>query len=226
MTSIASLTVIIPTLNEQQALAEQRADLESLAAVAQLIVVDGGSDDQTLERARAIGGLVLASERGRAIQMNLGAASATGEYLLFLHADTRLPPNFFDCFQLWSRAEPEWGFFPVRLSGGHALLRVIEWGINLRSRLFGRATGDQCLLLKRELFERLGGYAEIELMEDVVLCRCLQKYSAARVFDMPVVTSSRRWEKHGILKTVFLMWYLRILFRLGVEPAHLAQKYS
>lgn len=213
-----TLSVVVPVLNEAAGI---RAALEALAPLRsrghEVIVVDGGSSDRTLELAEGLCDRVLRSPRGRALQMNAGARVANGDVLLFLHADTRLPIDF---------RIPEssvWGRFDVRIDGRHPLLKVVGWAMNLRSRLSGIATGDQAIFVRRDAFP---GFPEIALMEDVALSRLLKRRAAPACLRARVATSGRRWESRGVLRTIFLMWRLRLLYFLGVSPERLARRYE
>lgn len=217
-----SLSVVIPVFNECEQIGDCLADLSHLRdGSVDVIVVDGGSTDDTVELAEAQADRVINGPKGRALQMNAGAALSDNEYLLFLHADTRLPKGFTPSWLEGAR----WGFFPVRLSGKHGLLRVIEQAMSWRSRLSGIATGDQAIFVQRDLFEQLGGFPAISLMEDVALSRQLKCISKPTVLGAPVVTSSRRWEQQGILRTVLHMWYLRMAYFVGVSPQSLLRRY-
>jgi rSAM/selenodomain-associated transferase 2 len=191
-----------------------------------VVVVDGGSVDGTPEIARAMADRVIASAQGRAVQQNAGAAAATGDVLLFLHADTVLPPDadglVLDGMQASGRG---WGRFDVRLSGAAPLLRVVERMISLRSRVAGIATGDQAIFVRAEWFRRAGGFPPIPLMEDVALSTALKRFGPPLCLRAPVTTSSRRWEERGIARTILLMWRLRLAYALGADPARLADRY-
>ena len=191
----------------------------------EIIVCDGGSTDGTCERAAGDADRVLAAPRGRARQMNAGAEVATGDVLVFLHADTKLPGEADRAvFEALGRS-PGWGSFPVRLSGVHPAFRVIERMISLRSRLSGIATGDQAIFVDRDLFRAVGGFADLALLEDVELCRRLRRIVRPVRPRAPVVTSSRRWEAGGIARTTALMWWIRGAYALGVSPDRLARHY-
>lgn len=225
MTSPA-LSLIVPVLNEQAVVATALGNLQHwrAAGIAELIVVDGGSDDATVAMARPWCDQLLQVAAGRALQMNAGAGAARGRVLMFLHCDTQLALSPLEMIAE-IRQGAHWGFFRVQLSGRHWGLRCIEWAMNVRSRWTRIATGDQLIWAERELFERLSGYADIPLMEDVELCKRLREVSAPQVLSPPVVTSSRRWEENGRVKTVLLMWWLRLCYWWGVSPQVLADKY-
>lgn len=220
------LSVVIPVRNEAQALPALLDDLAALqAAGAELIVVDGGSSDGTVERAQGRADQVLKTEPGRALQMNAGAAHAQGEYLWFVHADTRVTEPSLRRLQDVLQQRPLWGRFDVRLSGPGVAFRVIGTMISLRSRLTGIASGDQGIFVRKTAFVALGGYAPIPLMEDLQLCRQLKAQARPRCLRPPLSTSSRRWEQHGIWRTVMLMWCLRLAYYCGVSPDRLARQY-
>ena len=222
------LSIIIPTLNEARQLRDTLKPLRALQTRGhEVIVVDGGSSDHTSVIAREFADQVVDGARGRAHQMNAGAAVASGDVLLFLHADTQLPDQ---ADRLIAGAlldgKTSWGRFDVRLSGEHFLLRVIESLMNLRSRISSIATGDQAIFVRRALFVQLGGYPEIPLMEDIALCKLLKRAARPANLSARVVTSSRRWEQRGIIRTVVLMWRLRLAYALGASPQRLAKIYQ
>ena len=224
------LGIVAPVLDEAAALAPWLATLQPFRARgAQLVIVDGGSGDATLDIARAQADLAFRAPRGRASQMNAGAAAcraAGADVLLFLHADTRLPENA-DALVLDAVARgAAWGRFDVRIDGPQAMLRIVERAMNLRSRLTGIATGDQALFVRRDLFEAVGGFPAIPLMEDVALSRTLKRHGRPACLRARVVTSARRWHRHGIWRTIFLMWRLRAAYCLGADPARLADRYG
>ncbi|MFK5985309.1 MAG: TIGR04283 family arsenosugar biosynthesis glycosyltransferase [Pseudomonadota bacterium] len=225
------LSIIIPTLNEAVHISKFLNNLKilcdkQLATEYELILVDGGSSDQTLKLAKNCVDKIIHSEKGRAIQQNAGAKHAIGEYLLFLHADSYLSKIFFkEIENLNSSSQLVWGRFDVVLSGAHKGLRVIEFMMNLRSRVTGIATGDQGIFVTREAFEQLGGFADLALMEDIELCARLKKQSPPYNSKLKIITSSRKWEKNGIFKTMRLMWWYRLLFYFGVDSKILEKKY-
>jgi len=187
--------------------------------------VDGGSHDHSRDIAEPLCDAFIGVDSGRARQMNAGAELATGDCLLFLHADTQLPEPFCAWLSVIRDSEAVWGRFNISLSGRHWLFRVIETCINWRSRLTQIATGDQALFIRRDQFSKIGGFAEIALMEDIELCRRLRCVSAPLCLVMPVMTSSRRWEERGILRTIGLMWRLRWRYFFGADPAELVKRY-
>ncbi|HEX8246093.1 MAG TPA: TIGR04283 family arsenosugar biosynthesis glycosyltransferase [Longimicrobium sp.] len=219
--------MIVPTLNEAAEIAASLHALHPLRARGcEVVVVDGGSTDATVELARPLADRVLQSERGRARQQNTGAAAASGDVLLFLHADTRLPANADErVIGGLERSGRGWGRFDVRLTGRHPALRVIERMMGVRSRLTGIATGDQAIFVRRDWFRRAGGFPEIPLMEDVALSKELKRLGPPLCLRDPVTTSSRRWEERGVMRTMLLMWRLRLEFWLGADPARLAERY-
>ncbi len=220
------LSVIVPALDEAAGIA---ATLEALAPLRasghEVIVADGGSTDQTATIAARFADRVIAAPRGRARQMNAGAALAAGDALIFLHADTRLPP---DAAQLVVEAleRRDWGRFDVRIEGRSPWLTVVAFFMNWRSRLTGIATGDQAMFVRRKVFAAAGGFAEIPLMEDVELSARLKRISAPACIASRAATSGRRWERRGILRTVLLMWRLRLAYFLGARPEDLARRYA
>ncbi len=215
----------MPTLNESITLTHSVTKLlESIESHAQveIILSDGGSDDNSLKQVQHFPITIVNSKKGRALQMNAGARQANGEWLLFLHADTRLPDNW---MQLIHNCKGNWGRFNVQLSGRHWLFRVIEKAMNWRSQKTSIATGDQVLFFRRNFFHQLEGFPEIPLMEDIAISKLARKFIAANCIAQPVITSSRRWEKNGILRTIILMWSLRLAYWLGIKPERLHRIY-
>ena len=222
------ISIIVPVLNEAQGISESLAVLAPLRARGhEIIVVDGGSSDKTPDLASRAADRVVSAPRGRASQMNAGAALARGEVLVFLHADTRLPEAAgARILQGLAASGRAWGRFDVRIEGASVFLPVIAFFMNLRSRATGIATGDQAIFVRREAFERAGGFPPLELMEDIALSRSLKRVSRPLCLAEKAVTSGRRWERHGVLRTVFLMGWLRLAFFLGAAPASLARFYD
>ena len=228
MTAKPLLSIIIPVLDEA---ANIVSALEALAPLgdrgAEIIVVDGGSTDGTVALAEPRADRVLASARGRAIQMNAGVAVARGDVLVFLHADTRLPAGA-DRLILDGLAQSRraWGRFDVLIEGTHPLLPLVAASMNARSRLTGIATGDQAMFVARDAFARAGRFPEIALMEDITLARNLKRISRPLCLSARVTTSGRRWETRGVLRTILLMWRLRLAYFLGAKPEDLARRYD
>lgn len=219
------ITIVVPVLNEAEGIVRALQALEPLRARGhEVIVVDGGSDDRTPELARPLADRVVAAPRGRARQMNAGARIAAGDALVFVHADARLPQDA-ERMVREALAARLWGRFDVRLDSPRALLALVGAMMNLRSRLSGIATGDQAIFVRREVFERLGGYAEIPLMEDVELSARLRRLGRPACLRARVLVSARRWQAHGALRTILLMWCLRLVYFLGADPARLAARY-
>ena len=222
-----TLSIIMPVLDEAAQIATV---LDALAPMRQrgveVVVADGGSRDGTPDRARQLADRVVNAPRGRAVQMNTGAAQAEGDILLFLHADTRLPDNA-DRLILDGLAHSQkvWGRFDVRIEGGFAL-SIVALFMNIRSRLTGIATGDQAIFVCRAAFEAVGGFPLIALMEDVALSARLRHQSRPLCLHPRAVTSGRRWHEHGILRTILLMWRLRLAFYFGADPDYLARQYG
>ncbi|MEQ1805772.1 MAG: TIGR04283 family arsenosugar biosynthesis glycosyltransferase [Burkholderiaceae bacterium] len=222
----SNVSIVMPVLNEAGAIV---ASLQGLAALrasgAEVIVVDGGSSDATLERCKGHADLALLAPRGRARQMNFGAARAAGATLLFLHADTRLPAGALGLVQRALDAGHDWGRFDVGIEGRSLLLPMIAWFMNWRSRLSRIATGDQAIFVRRDVFDALGGFPDQPLMEDIELCKRLRKRGRPACLTQRVVTSGRRWERDGVWRTIFLMWRLRFLYWIGVSAQQLAKAY-
>ena len=223
-----TLSIIVPVLGEAGTIA---VVLEALAPFrargTQVIVVDGGSQDGTAILARPHADFVLGSTRGRATQMNAGAAMARGDVLLFLHADTRLPPDadhlILDALAKSGRA---WGRFDVTIEGQSPLLRLVAAMMNTRSRFTGIATGDQAMFATRAAFESAGRFPDIALMEDIALSARLKRISRPVCLRAHVTTSGRRWESRGVVRTILLMWRLRLSYFLGADPRDLARQYG
>ena len=221
-----TVSVIIPTLNEEAVLSATLRRVRQ-PGVREIIVADGGSTDTTRAIAAELADRVLSAPRGRAVQMNAGAAHASGDVLLFLHADTLVPDGFANSI-LGACREPAVvaGRFDVRLESSSRLVWLTGELINRRSRLTRVATGDQAIFVRREVFERLGGYAPLPLMEDIELSRRLKRVGRIACLRERVITSARRWQQNGVVRTILLMWTLRVLYYIGVSPQRLQRMYA
>jgi len=223
-----SLSIIVPVLDEAAGIT---AALEALTPFRQrgveVIVVDGGSRDRTMELARPLADRAIAAPRGRGAQMNAGAAIATGDVLLFLHADTTLPPDV-DGLLLEAMRDStwQWGRFDTRIEGGNPLLAMVAGFMNWRSLITGIATGDQAMFVRRVAFAEVGGFPDIPLMEDVALSKRLKRIGRPLGLAARVVTSGRRYHERGVIRMILLMSRLRLEYFLGVEPAALARRYG
>lgn len=226
MRELPWLSIVMPVLDEG---GELPSALQALTpwrcAGVELIVVDGGSADDSLRCAQAGADLVLQAPRGRAAQMNAGAARARGHWLMFLHADTRLPWQGLEAIRQLG-AQAQWGRFGVRIDDPHPMLAVVSFLMNLRSRWTGLATGDQAIFVRRQTFERVGGFPDMALMEDLALSRKLKSITRPVCLQPAVLTSPRRWLRHGIWRTIWLMWRLRAAYFLGADPDDLARQYG
>ncbi|MDH4172352.1 MAG: TIGR04283 family arsenosugar biosynthesis glycosyltransferase [Betaproteobacteria bacterium] len=217
------LTVVVPALNEAAEIERCLGALAPLRARGhEVIVVDGGSSDATARLAAPLADRVIDAPRGRAAQMNKGAAAASGDALLFLHADTRLPPEA-DRLVGEALRGHAWGRFDVAIDSDDPRLAVIAFFINRRSRLSGIATGDQAIFVRRDAFP---GFAPIALMEDIAFSRAMKQVSPPACLTARVLTSARRWERRGVARTVLLMWRLRYEYWRGADPDELARRYS
>ena len=220
------VSIIIPVLNEADRISDTLASLAGFREQGhEVIVVDGGSEDDTVVLSHQLADRVLRSDRGRAMQMNCGIEHAQGDVLLFLHADTMLPADAISKMIAAVEDGHFWGRFNVRLSGKHLLFRVVEQMMNLRSCVTGVATGDQAIFVSRESIDIIGSYPQMPLMEDIVFSKRLRNLGWPACLKLPVLTSSRRWEQRGIVRTILLMWRLRLLFFLGVPADKLAKQY-
>lgn len=221
------VSVVVPALDEADTIEAMLATLAPLRARgSEVIVVDGGSRDDTAVRAAAGATRVLHARPGRAPQMNAGAAVATGELLWFLHADTLVDELVLAAMEAAARDhDVSWGRVGVRLDSWRPLLRLTAVLMNIRSRLTGIATGDQGIFVRRALFDRIGGFPEQPLMEDVELSARLRGHAAPRCLPTGLTTSARRWERHGVIRTILLMWSLRLAYWRGADPAVLAARY-
>ncbi len=221
---IPKLSIVIPVLNEAQHLEETLAKTPS--ADVERIVVDGGSQDDTIAVATSAQVTVISSLPGRALQMNAGAAIATGEVLLFLHADTKLPPHFDKIiYTLLSQPKVIAGAFELGIDAALPGIRLVEWGTNLRSRLLQLPYGDQGIFLKRAIFEEMGGFPELPIMEDFEFIRHLRQRGRIAIAPAKVITAGRRWQKLGILRTTLMNQWIILAYFLGVSPKQLKQWY-
>ena len=221
------LSIVIPALNESGNIVATLTPLQTMRAHgAEVILVDGGSIDATAQLAATLVDCMLTAHKGRALQMNAGAAVATGDVLLFLHADSVLPADadklILDGLRSGAHA---WGRFDVAIDGQHSLLPVVAWFMNHRSRLSGVATGDQGLFVTAGAFSQAGGFAKIPLMEDLAMCAALRKIGPPLCLRQKIITSGRRWENHGVWRTILLMWRLRLAYFFGADPVELHRTY-
>lgn len=225
------IAIIMPVLNEagdDAPVFEQR--LQQLQGCRRdghaFIIVDGGSVDDTFELAQRYADRAIRCDRGRALQMNAGAGCSDADVLLFLHADTQLPAHAPAAVIQNINEGHNWGRFGVRLSGGHFMFRIIERLMNLRSCITGIVTGDQAMFVRREVFEAVGGYPAQPLMEDIEISKRLRAFGRPACVQYKVVTSSRRWRRFGIVRTILQMWRLRLAYFLGVPVERLADQYQ
>jgi len=228
-----SIAVIIPVLNEQDGLPALMPALMPLG-FEEIIMVDGGSRDQTVAVAKAIFKSasdpryrIISGPCGRASQMNAGAALATSDILVFLHADTQLPHNARQVVELaMGNQQCVGGRFDVRFPRDTGYAWMVSRLMNLRSRLSGISTGDQTMFVRRSVFERMGGFADMPLMEDIEFSRRLKKLGTIVALRDTVITSFRRWEQHGPLRTIVRMWTIRLFYWLGWDPRRLQHYYG
>jgi rSAM/selenodomain-associated transferase 2 len=228
---VKKLSVIVPMLNEEREIARTldavAAGASGVEVIVEVIVVDGGSSDRSRDQARPRCARLLVAPRGLARQMNAGAAVAKGDALVFVHADTLVPPGFAgDIAAALADSAVVGGRFDLRLDDGAPLLRLIGWLISARSRLSRTGTGDQAIFVRREAFERIGGYRDIAVCEDLDLARRLKRAGRVACLRSRVTTSARRWRQDGVLATTMRMWFIRAAFLFGVPPARLARLYN
>jgi rSAM/selenodomain-associated transferase 2 len=223
-----SVSIIVPVLDEARGIEAALAALQEhrRGGDAEVVVVDGGSRDATRSLAAPLADRVIEAPRGRASQMNAGAAASHGAILVFLHADTVLPPGAIERVRGALRPGRDWGRFDVAIDAPGPLLALVAWLMNTRSRLTGIATGDQAIFVRRAVFEAVGGFPAIPLMEDVAISKALARWSRPACLRDRVVTSARRWQRHGTLRTIVLMWRLRLAYFLGADPHRLARRYD
>ena len=219
------LTVIIPTLNEADRLAGTLASLGKPDDV-EIIVTDGGSHDATLQIARQAGARIVSSRPGKALQMNRGAGKARGRFLVFLHADTRLPDGYLaEIETILTRPGVTAGAFRFQIDDDGWGFRLIETVTNLRARLLATPYGDQGLFLRAGTLRRMGGYREIPIMEDFELVRRLARSGKVVISRLPATTSGRRWKRLGLVCTTLLNWTIVLAYWCGVSPVRLAGWY-
>ena len=223
MAARVKLSIVVPAYNEAAVVGEALRALAPMRARGhEVILADGGSEDATRELAAPCADRLVLAPRGRARQMNAGAGAASGEALLFLHADTRLPANA-DALIFDALKKNRWGRFDVAIEGRSPLLPAIAFFVNLRSRITGIATGDQAIFVRRDAFD---GFPEIALMEDVAFSKIMKRTSPPACLRAKAATSGRRWDEQGVVRTIFLMWRLRLAYFFGAAPDELARRYA
>lgn len=221
------VSIVVPVLNEADSIRSALARLSLLReAGVEVVIVDGGSTDDTLANARELCDQLISAPRGRGSQMNAGADQASGVVLIFLHADTILPIGALDAVTQAIDRGAIWGRFDVAIDGASLWFPLISFMMNVRSRWTGIATGDQAIFVSRRAFLESGGFPEIPLMEDVSFCSSMRSRSRPACLSDKVITSGRRWEKNGVLRTILMMWRLRLRFFLGASPDKLALEYG
>ncbi len=219
------VSFIIPTLNEFKRLRSCLLRLKGLHGEYEVIVVDGGSQDKTHSRSVGLVNAFIRSEQGRALQMNVGADKATGDILVFLHADTRVPENVLSLIVDAMESGAAWGRFDVELEGEAPMLKWIARMMNYRSAITHICTGDQVMFMRQQVFKQVGGFPAIALMEDIAISKLLKKIAKPYRIKEPVVSSGRRWEKSGVWRTILLMWSLRLRYFFGTSPDKINRLY-
>ncbi|MBI5181630.1 MAG: TIGR04283 family arsenosugar biosynthesis glycosyltransferase [Nitrospirae bacterium] len=220
------ITIIIPVLNEEKNISSALENIERLDGKKEIIVVDGGSIDNTVGIVKKKGVVLLSSQKGRGCQMNKGAEIAKDETLLFLHADTKLPDNaILEIDKAMKASEIAGGRFNVRFDNNRFIFKLIAFLMNWRSRLTGISTGDQAIFIRKSIFKEIGGYSEIPLMEDIELSKKMKRKGKVACINDCVITSARKWKEEGIIKTILLMWFLRLLYFFRVSPETLSRIY-
>jgi rSAM/selenodomain-associated transferase 2 len=219
------ISIVIPVLNEAGQLAVKLQVLQQHRERCQLLLVDGGSSDASPAIAEPLVDKIIHSRRGRAKQMNCGAAQAAADVLLFLHADTQLPDDAVGLIMHAIADGYQWGRFDVVFDNPQPIFKLIAFMMNQRSRLTGIATGDQCLFVTRQAFQAVGDFPKIALMEDIAISTQLKKHSKPCCLKAKVITSARRWQQHGVFKIILLMWRMRLAYFFGADPDELAIRY-
>ncbi len=223
----ASVSIIVPTLNESRSIEILLQQLQFLREDGiEVIVSDGGSIDDTCKKAKKLCDLLIIGEASRSLQMNLGAKNSRKSWLWFVHADTIFLKSPRDIIRSFEKADRSWGFCQICLDGKGWYFRVIEWMMNKRSKASQIGTGDQGIFIHRKKFNELNGFAPIPLMEDIEICKRLKSIESPRILDKFLQTSARRWEKKGVLRTIFLMWALRLGFFFRISPKKLSRFYK
>ncbi len=226
--STGKLSIIIPALNEAGCIQALCTTLQPLRRLGhEVILVDGGSVDDTVKLASPLVDKTILSGKGRAVQMQTGANAAKGAIFWFLHADSGVPENA-DLLirEALERKQTDWGRFNISLQDKHPALRCVELAMNLRSSLTGIATGDQGIFVRRSLYEQVGGIPSLPLMEDIAFSRALKKHCRPACIRQPLLTSARRWRQHGIFRTILTMWSLRLAYFIGISPDQLVKHYT
>lgn len=224
---MSKLSLIVPVLNEESNLVKQRTTFNNLIKIGhEIIVVDGGSEDKSLEIAKDIGCVCLQTKSSRGFQLQAGAEKCSNEVLVFLHADTQLPTNFVtNIQQSLINTNKHWGRFNVTFTNPSLAFKIVALFMNTRTCLTSVVTGDHVIYVRRDTYFELGGFADIPLMEDIEFSKRLRKHSRSVCLKDRVITSSRKWEKNGILKTIISMWQFRLLYFFGASPSSLAKRY-
>lgn len=223
--SNSKISLVVPVFNEEKLLPEQCKKYRLLQKQGvEVVIVDGGSTDSSIDIIKKNKLTLLQSSCGRAWQMNVGADYCSGSSVLFLHVDSDVPGNFLEYLDIISQAP--WGFFYLTLSNTNWIFRLVSSGINFRSNVYKVATGDQGIFVRADIFKETGGFRNIELMEDIDLTRRLKKYYNPLIIPEKIVSSARRWESRGVIKTAFLMWFLQLAFKVGVSPKRLLRWYK
>lgn len=224
---MTKLSIVVPMLNEAGEIAGTLNALRRGASDAEIVVVDGGSSDASVAIARPLCDFVFVAPRGRARQMNAGARASHGDVLVFVHADTIVPSSFSaDIATALSDPAVVGGRFDVQLDSRALPFRVIGALISLRSRISRTATGDQAIFVRRDVFDRLGGFPQLELCEDLEFSRRLKRAGRVACLRSRVTTSARRWNRDGVVRTVLKMWMIRAMYLIGVPPARLKRMYA